>query len=480
MEYQKAVYHRNESIQTQSLSYVFLIASVAAIGGFLFGFDSGVINGTVIALQNNFSSNSVGTGFSVASMLLGCAVGALLAGRMADSYGRKLMMIIAAVLFVVSSLGSGWSGSVSEFVFYRLLGGLAVGAASVMAPAYISEIAPAQYRGRLASLQQLGIVLGIFTAFISNYFLANYSGGAEETLWLGFDAWRWMYWMEIIPSVVFFLGALIIPESPRYLVMKGRNKAAETIFSKIGSADPKTQTREVEKSLHSESKSHFKLLLSDSGRNLKTIVWVGIILSVFQQLVGINVIFYYGAVLWQAAGFSESSSLMINIISGTVNVLCTFVAIFFIDKIGRRPLLVIGSLGMILTLGVMTYIFAVNSWHNGGILELSAVEGRLALIAAHVYIFSFGVSWGPVVWVMLGEMFDNQYRATALAVGAGAQWLANFMVTMTFPVMLIYLGLGGAYGVYLLGAVLSLFFVIYFIHETKGKTLEEISNENTA
>jgi len=222
-----------EKKQLSQTSYILLICCIAAIGGFLFGFDSGVINGTVEGLQTAFGSNSVGTGFNIASMLLGCAAGAFFAGRLADRFGRRLLLIAAAVFFIVSAWGSGIAGGSFEFVIYRILGGIAVGAASVMTPAYISEIAPSAYRGRLATIQQVAIISGLFFAFLSNYVLANISGSAAEELWFGFATWRWMFWMELFPAIVFFVALLFIPESPRYLVSRGKHQDAEDVLNKL-------------------------------------------------------------------------------------------------------------------------------------------------------------------------------------------------------------------------------------------------------
>ncbi len=457
------------------VSYVVFISSVAAIGGFLFGFDSAVINGTVSAIAKVFGSGSVGSGFSVASMLLGCAFGALNAGNWADRVGRRPVMKVAALAFIVSAWGSGVADSASFFIVFRLLGGLAVGAASVIAPTYISEVAPARVRGRLASLQQMAIVIGIFTAFISNYLIASASGGASHSFLLGFDAWKWMFWAEIIPAFLYFIFSFVVPESPRYLVAAGKMDSAFSVL-KLLWKDEKICSDEVDaiaKTVKADRRPKFFDIIHN-GR-LLPIVWVGIVLSFFQQLVGINVVFYYGSVLWESAGFSESDALIINVISGLVNIVSTVFAILLIDRLGRRPLLIAGSIGMAVTLGVMAVVFSLADAGAAGQLVLSPVSGKIALVAANLYVFCFGISWGPVVWVLLGEMFNNKIRGAAISVAAGAQWVANFAVTMTFPIILGSIGLFGAYGIYSLFAVLSFVFVFRFVRETKGKTLEEMS-----
>ncbi len=459
-------------VAPDSVLYVFFISAVAAIGGFLFGFDSGVINGTVGALGNAFNSNDVSTGFNVASVLLGCALGALAAGPLADKFGRRAIMILTAVIFAVSAFGSGIADSSAEFIFYRLFGGLGIGAASVLAPAYIAEVAPAAIRGRLATLQQLAIVLGLFAAFLSNYLIADNAGGAEGVFMLDFAAWRWMFWVEIIPAILFLVGVLFIPESPRYLVAQGEIEKAQKVFSKISTSSVKKQIDDVKQSLHGDKKPSISDLFIDGKKNIHPIIWVGIALSVFQQFVGINVVFYYGAELWQAAGFDESQSLFINVLAGITNIVSTFIAIALVDKIGRKPLLLVGSIGMFISLGALTYIFGSAGLDEMGKLALSDNMGTSALIMANLFVVFFGLSWGPIVWVLLGEMFNNRIRGAALAVAASAQWIANFAITMTFPMMLGSIGLAGAYGLYTISAFISIFFVIKYIKETRGVCLE--------
>lgn len=456
----------------QSTWFVFFIASVAAIGGFLFGFDSGVINGTVSALSNAFNANDISTGFNVASVLLGCAIGALVAGPLADKTGRKPVMIVTAIIFALSAWGSGISTSATEFILFRLLGGLGIGAASVLAPAYIAEIAPAAIRGKLATLQQLAIVLGLFSAFLSNYLIASVAGGAEGLLFLNIAAWRWMFWVELIPALLFFVGVMFIPESPRYLVAQGKLKQAQTIFAKISSDNIEQQVLAVQHSLHSAKKPSIADLFIAGQKKIHPIIWIGVALSVFQQFVGINVVFYYGAELWRAAGFDESQSLLINVITGTTNILSTFIAIALVDKIGRKPLLITGSIGMFISLAALTFIFGSADIDNSGQLALTNAMGTVALVMANLFVVFFGLSWGPIVWVLLGEMFNNRIRGVALAVAASAQWLANFAITMTFPVLLGSVGLAGAYGLYALSAFISIFFVVKYIKETRGKALE--------
>lgn len=456
--------------------FIIAISCIATIGGFLFGFDSGVINGTVDGLQIAFQSDSVGTGFNVASMLLGCAAGAFFAGRLADVIGRRNLLIVASIFFVVSAWGSGIASSSAEFVFFRVLGGMAVGAASVIAPAYIGEVAPAHYRGRLITVQQIAIITGLFSAFVSNYLLARFAGASTAELWLGFEAWRWMFWIEMAPAVLFFLGLLLIPESPRYLVIRGRTQTARAVLTRLyGRERGEEKLTEIDESLAEDHhRPRFSDLIDSTTGRVRKLVWVGIGLATFQQLVGINVVFYYGAVLWQSVGFSESDALLINVISGAVSIGACLITVSLIDRIGRKPLLWIGSVGMAFTLSAMALAFASATLDEQGALQLSDTMGTVALVAANLYVFFFNASWGPVMWVMLGEMFPNQIRGSGLAISGLAQWGSNFGITMTFPILLVSIGLMGAYSLYALAAVISVYFVVKHVHETRGLELEEM------
>ena len=457
-----------------NIGFVVFISIVATIGGFLFGFDSGVINGTVDGLQKAFNSASAGTGFNVSSMLLGCAVGAFFAGRFADKYGRRTLLNAAAVLFIVSAWGSGIATSSFEFVIYRVLGGLAVGAASVMAPAYISEVSPARYRGMLTSIQQIAIISGLFAAFLSNYLLAGEAAGSTNTLWMNYEAWRWMFWIELVPAFLFFFMLWFIPESPRFLVSSGATDKATQVLTKLQGSEAATlKLAEIKQSLASDHQPRLSDLKEKATGKVRPIVWVGIGLAAFQQLVGINVVFYYGAVLWQAVGFSESDALLINVLSGAISIAACVITLLVIDKIGRKPLLKWGSVGMAITLSVMVIAFLNASQSPDGKLVLGD-WGTTALVAANMYVFFFNLSWGPVMWVMLGEMFPNQIRGSGLAVSGLVQWGSNFVITYTFPMLLAGIGLAGAYGFYALFALLSVFFVVKLVNETKGKELEHM------
>ncbi len=459
-------------VDVPNAGYVILIAAAAAMGGFLFGFDTAVINGAVLALRDEFEASSLVIGLSVSLALLGSAAGAFVVGPLADRIGRVRCMILASVLFTVSAIGSGLPFSIYDFIFWRLLGGFGVGAASVIAPAYIAECSPAAMRGRLGSLQQLAIVVGIFAALLGNYGIVSLAGSANLPLWFGFEAWRWMFWAEVLPALMYGVFALLIPESPRFLVAQGRHAEARAVLTRIIGSGASAKVEEIAQTVRRERKPSFADLRGRWG--LLPIVWIGMGLSLFQQFVGINVIFYYSSTLWRIVGFTESNALLITMITGLTNIITTLIAIAFIDRFGRKPLLLLGSLGMVLTLGTMAWVFGASPVNAEGFPVLSTTAGTVALLAANIYVFCFGFSWGPVVWVLLGEMFNNKIRASALALGAGTQWIANFMVSTTFPPIAFNLGVGLAYGLYAGFAALSFIFVLSFINETKGMELEEM------
>ncbi|GAB3602410.1 sugar porter family MFS transporter [Microbacterium aureliae] len=454
------------------LARVILVAATAALGGFLFGFDTAVINGAVGAIGDQFGVGDFLLGFSVASALIGCAIGAWFAGRIADRYGRIRVMVIAAVLFIISALGCGFAFGIWDLSFWRIVGGLGVGAASVIAPAYIAEVAPPAYRGRLGSLQQMAIVIGIFVALLTDAAIVAAAGSAVNAWLFGLEAWRWMFLSELIPALLYGLLALTIPESPRYLIAKGEMTRARDVLTRYVGGDVEKTTTDIIRTVEGKPDRPRFRILRGSSFGLLPIVWVGIGLSVLQQFTGINVIFYYSTVLWQAVGFTEQDALTITVITSVTNIATTVVAILLIDRVGRRPLLLVGAIGQFLCLGTLAFIFA-NATVVDGQPVLEGAAGTTALIAANLYVVFFGASWGPVVWVLLGEMFSNKIRAVALSVAAAAQWAANFVISTTFPA-LASVGLGLAYGVYTFFAFTAIFFVLRFVRETKGATLESM------
>ena len=451
---------------------VIWLALAGAVGGFLFGFDSSVVNGAVDAMKDEFALSEAVTGFAVAVALLGCAAGAYLAGKVADRYGRIPAMKLGALLFLISAIGTGFCFSVWDLIFWRLVGGLGIGLASVIAPAYISEISPRHVRGRLASLQQLAITTGIFAALLSDALFATSAGGAHQAFWLGIEAWRWMFLAAAVPAVLYGVISYTLPESPRFLVVQGKEDLARKVFDSIApDEDTDRHLREIREAIEEDQLAGRKGSLRGKAFGLQAVVWIGITLSVLQQFVGINVIFYYSTTLWKAVGFQEKDSLTISVATSVTNILVTLVAIALVDRIGRRPILLAGSVGMAVSLGAMALAFA-SATGTGSDITLPGAWGPVALVAANVFVISFGASWGPLVWVLLGEIFPARIRARALGLAAAAQWIANFAITLSFPVMAAG-SLPLTYAMYALFATASFFFVMYKVPETNGMSLEQ-------
>jgi SP family sugar:H+ symporter-like MFS transporter len=459
-----------------NMGFIAAIVAVATIGGFMFGYDSGVINGTQKGLEAAFGLGKLGIGVNVGAILIGSSIGAFSAGRLADRIGRRSVMMLSAALFLFSALLAGAASTSAIFIFARIIGGLGVGAASVISPVYISEVTPAAVRGRLSSVQQIMIITGLTGAFVANFALARYAGGSTADFWLGFSAWRWMFWLQAIPALVYLLALLIIPESPRYLVAKGHEDRAHAVLTRLfGRAEADRKVGEIRASLAGD---HHRPKLSDlidrgSGK-IRPIVWAGIGLAVFQQLVGINVVFYYGATLWEAVGFSEDYALQTNILSGVLSIGACLFTILTVDKIGRKPLLLVGSAGMAVTLAVVAWAFSTAVTDAAGAVSLPGNNGVIALVAANLYVIFFNASWGPVMWVMLGEMFPNQIRGSGLAVSGFAQWIANAAISVSFPALAVSPGLAVTYTGYAIFAAISFFFVRAMVHETRGRELEDM------
>ncbi len=456
-----------------NMAFISLIVAVATLGGFMFGYDSGAINGTTKGLATTFGLDEGNLGLTASSLLPGCALGAFMAGRLADVMGRRAVMLVAAVLFMVSALAAGAAGSAIVFATARFFAGAAVGAASVLSPAYISEVTPAHLRGRLSSIQQIMIITGLLGAATSNMMLQKVAGSSLAEIW-GYPAWRWMFWAQAVPAVLFLLSLLLVPESPRFLVAKGRMNEARRVLTRLFGAEEATRTAdEIKASLAADHQPKMADLNDPVTAKWRRIVWVGIGLAVFQQFVGINVVFYYGIMLWEAVGFTEEQAFLTQVINDAVSVGACVIALLLIDKVGRKPLLLVGSLGMALTLASMAFCFSQGTVIDGK-LTLPPQMGAIAFLSAISYAALFNLSWGPVMWVLLGEMFPNQMRGSALAVAGAAQWTANFAISSSFPWALKNLGLTAAYGFYATCAAISFVFVMKMVNETKGKTLEEM------
>ncbi|MFE7314907.1 sugar porter family MFS transporter [Streptomyces sp. NPDC057555] len=456
--------------QPEHLGHVIFITAAAAMGGFLFGYDSSVINGAVEAIRSRYDVGSAVLAQVIAIALIGCAVGAATAGRIADRIGRIRVMQIAAVLFTISAVGSALPFALWDLAMWRVLGGIAIGMASVIGPAYIAEVSPPAYRGRLGSFQQAAIVVGIAVSQLVNWGILNLAHGQQRGKIGGLEAWQWMLGVMVIPAVLYGLLSLAIPESPRFLISVGKTARAKEVLGEVEGHAVNLDARvaEIQDAMRREHKSTFKDLLG-GRKGFLPIVWVGIGLSVFQQLVGINVAFYYSSTLWQSVGINPESSFFYSFTTSIINIIGTVIAMIFVDRIGRRPLALIGSAGMAVALALEAWAFSAKT----GAGTLPALQGTVALIAAHGFVLFFALSWGVVVWVFLGEMFPNKIRAAALGVAASAQWIANWAITASFPSLSDW-NLSGTYVIYTFFALLSIPFVLKFVKETKGKALEEM------
>jgi MFS transporter, SP family, arabinose:H+ symporter len=433
----------------KNTSFVLLSTFAAALGGLLFGFDSSVISGALKSIQPFFQLDEVGVGFSVSSAVIGCAIGAGTAGYMSDLIGRKTMLLITAVLFAVSSIGTAIPDSFTVFVIFRVLCGISIGAVSVLSPTYIAEIAPAKIRGQLVSLNQLMIVIGILVAYFSNFLIQKN----------GLGDWRIMLGVGAAPAVLFFIALLFAPESPRWLMKKGRKEEAEKILAKIGSRGSAAEMAEMSHGIDDE-----KVPISDLFKGkMATVFTLGLVLACLQQLVGINAVIYYAPTIFAKTGGDEFFQ---TVMVGCVNLTFTFVAIWLIDKVGRKPLMIYGSVGMGVSLLLLVYAFVSDQ-----------LAGNMVLFSILGYIASFAASLAPITWVVVTELFPNKIRGTAMSVAIAAHWSCTFLVTQTFPYILEKIGGQYAFGIFALISFFTLFFAWKYIPETKGKTLEQIQKE---
>ena len=434
--------------------YVVLISIVAALGGLLFGFDTAVISGTISFIQPYFGLSEAGLGWTVSSLLFGCIAGVFLAGKAGDRYGRKKMLMLAAMMFFISAVGSASSHSLFYFVMSRVLGGLAVGVASILSPMYIAELAPAKYRGTLVSLNQLAIVIGILVAFFSNYLLVN----------TGENNWRWMLLVMAAPAVLLFFSLFLVPESPRWLVARKQNdEALKVLLKTAGKAFAHAELKEIEQTLKIQEESTYRDLLAPKIRPL---LFIGIILAVFQQITGINTIMYYAPKIFANIGQSSDLALLQTIAIGGTNLLFTLVAMVLIDRFGRKRLILIGSAGMTLMLVGLSVLFFMKQ--TAGIMVLVFILGYIAFFAA---------SLGPAVWVVTAELFPNRLRSKGMSIAIVALWIACTIVTIAFPVMLEKLSGGITFFVFAVICLANLLYVWQYVPETKGKTLEELEKE---
>ncbi len=459
-------------MKQQNKLYLLMISLVSAMGGLLFGYDWVVIGGAKPFYETFFQIESIPSlqGWAMSSALIGCLVGALIAGGFSDKYGRKRMLIIASLLFVLSAIGTGATNSFSLFIWYRILGGVAIGITSNLSPMYIAEIAPANLRGRLVSLNQLMIVAGILAAQIVNWLIAEPvadEATAEiiRTSWNGETGWRWMFWAENIPAGLFFLFLFFIPESPRWLAVKERRSEAVAVLTKIVGSERANVEYDSFRASISESKSSKKSKLNILHPSMRRVLVIGVVLAVFQQWCGINVIFNYAQEIFTSAGYGVSDILMNIVITGITNVIFTFVAIFLIDKIGRRSLLLIGS-------GALTVIYILM-----GAVYYFEITGVLLLIIVIAAIACYAMSLAPVMWVVISEIFPNAVRGVAMSIATFALWSACFILTYTFPILNKTLGASGTFWIYGVICLSGFLFIKRYVPETKNKSLEDIEKE---
>lgn len=460
------------------MTYVWGITLVATLGGLLFGYDTAVISGTVQSLKINFidslnlneiSANSL-LGFTVSSALIGCIIGGLIGGWMALQLGRRKSMIVAAVLLIISAIGSGFpelflapvgenvAGFLTHFIIYRIIGGVGVGLASMLSPMYIAEISPAAKRGNLVSWNQFAIIFGMLVVYFVNWTISKQG---NET-WLHEFGWRWMFFSETIPGVLFLILLFFVPESPRWLVMQDKENKALAILTKING-----------KEIAGQVLTEIKETVSGVGTSKLfsygfMIVIIGVLISVFQQFVGINVVLYYAPEIFKNMGSNTDVSLLQTIIVGSINLTFTVLAIFTVDRYGRKPLMIIGALGMAVSMIALGFTFYIQN------------VGIAALLFMLTYVASFAMSWGPVTWVLLSEIFPNRIRGRVMAVAVAAQWISNYLVSWTFPMMDKSTSLnavfhhGFAYWIYGIMGLLAAWFMVKYVPETKGKSLEEM------
>lgn len=437
--------------------FVYKATFVAAVGGLLFGYDTAVIAGAIGYLQIRFDLSPAMVGWVASCALIGCAVGAMLSGTLSDRFGRKKILFLSAILFALSSVGIAIPGDLTWFVFFRIIGGLGIGIASMLAPMYITEIAPADKRGRLVSINQLGIVTGILLIYFVNAGIA----GLHDEAWNVTTGWRWMFGSGVVPSVVFLVLLFSVPESPRWLAQRGKISDALAILTKInGPARASTELAGIEDELVTESADSFSELVNTG---LRKPLLIGGTLAIFSQITGINAIMYYAPEIFKSTGDGSDSALLQTVLVGVVNLLFTFVAIKYVDQAGRKKLLLAGSAGMAICLAVVGLVF-----------YLDMAKGYLVLVFILAYIACFALSLGPLTFVVIGEIFPNRVRGQAMSICIFLLWVSVFLVSQFFPILLESIGSAFTFWFFMGMAVLAFVFVKRAVPETKGKTLEEI------
>ena len=440
-----------------SRSYLLMLSLTAALGGFLFGYDTAVVSGAIGFLQKHFQLSADLTGWAASSLLVGCMVGAVLGGPLGDYLGRKPSLVLCGVLFAISSLASAMPHTLSQFAWARFAGGISIGAASMLSPLYIAEISPERVRGTLVALYQLAIVVGILVVFFVNLEIQRLGDEA----WNVSTGWRWMFASLTIPSLLFVIMMMLVPESPRWLMKVGRTAEARAVLARVGgSENADREVRQIEETLRQEEGRWSELLTSGYSRALL----IGIMLAVFGQFSGINAIMYYAPEIFKSAGAGTDSAFMQTVVVGLVNLAFTFVAIGFVDRAGRRPLLIIGTLVQVISLTATGYLLHVKA------------DGLVLLISILAFVGAFAVAMGPIPWIVNSEIFPTKLRGRTMSVAIVMLWLADFIVTQTFPMLRESPAIGPAktFWTYAAFSLASMVFVIFMVPETKGRTLEEI------
>jgi MFS transporter, SP family, arabinose:H+ symporter len=442
--------------ETGNRSYVYKATVVAAVGGLLFGYDTAVVAGAIGFIQKLYNLSPTMKGWIASCALIGCVIGAMLAGSLSDKIGRKKMLVLSGVMFAISSLGIAIPLSLTWFVAFRLIGGIGIGIASMLAPMYIAEIAPAEIRGRLVSVNQLGIVTGILLIYFVNATIAGWHNEA----WNISIGWRYMFGSGVIPSVIFLIMLIFVPESPRWLASKERWDEANAILTKInGQQKAQQELSEIKETLNTEHGTFSEIFKP----GIRKALLIGVVLCIFSQVTGINAIMYYAPEIFKSTGDATGSALMQTVLVGIINVLFTLVAIKYVDNWGRRALLLAGTAGMAVCLTIV-----------GAAFHFDMAKGYVVLIAILAYIAFFAVSLGPLAFVVIAEIFSNRNRGKAMSVSIFFLWISVYVVSQSFPMLLSSIGSDYTFWIYMVMAVLAFFFVLKLVPETKGKSLEEI------
>jgi SP family arabinose:H+ symporter-like MFS transporter len=455
---QQAVQQIGKTMEKPNMLFVTLVSIVAALGGVLFGFDTAVISGALGFLEQRFQLNEVQLGWAVSCFLIGCIAGAGFSGMLSDKFGRKKVLIGAAIVFMIGTVCSAIPDTFSGYVIARIVGGIGIGITSALSPLYNAEIAPAKYRGRLVALNQLAIVTGIFLVYFVNMWII----GQGDDAWQVSTAWRWMFGVGAIPGLVFLVLLFFVPESPRWLIKKGKPEAALRILLKVHGEDlAKQEVLDIKRVSKQESSSSFRDLFSPG---IRIALFVGVALAALQQVTGINAIMYYAPVIFKEAGMGENASLIQTIAVGFVNLLFTILSLWLVDKVGRKVLLLIGTTSMMICLSVIGYAFYTHT------------SGPLVLIFVLLYVAAFAVSLGAVLWVILSEIFPSRVRGKAVAIGTMTHWVADYAISQSFPPLLRTIGPASTFWIFAFMALIAVIFTWRMIPETKGKSLEELES----